>query len=77
MSTEELPTPKPSKIETTTASFVEEFLAQGNNVPTQIWQIIIMCKRRRIQSLGRSSSFDGTLLSFGSLIERTQDGDAE
>ena len=30
-----------------------------------------------IQSLGRSSSFDGTLLSFGSLIERTQDGDAE
>jgi hypothetical protein len=45
MSTLELPTPKPSKIETTTASFVEESLAQGNNVPTQIWQII-MCKRR-------------------------------
>jgi hypothetical protein len=65
MSTEELPTPTPSKIETTTASFVGEFLAQGNNVPTQIWQIIIiMCKRRKIQSLGRSSSFDGTLLSL-------------
>jgi hypothetical protein len=30
-----------------------------------------------IQSLGRSSSFDGTLLSFASIIECTQDGDAE
>jgi hypothetical protein len=77
MSTQELPTPTPSKIEITTASFVGEFLAQGNNVPTQIGRLLLCLNVGAIQSLGRSSSFDGTLLSFGSLIERPQDGDAE
>ena len=76
MSTQELPTPTPSKIETTTASFVGEFLAHGNNVPTQISRLLCV-NVGAIQSLGRSSSFGGTLLSFAYLPECTQDGDAE